>query len=395
MSIGIDFELRAKTASFNSALNAVNRDLGSIGTRLEHQFTGRHLGTALATAFGLNIEKIGEHFARMFTGVTEEEEKAYKELEGLTTRVADASIKNMHAMLSDNQKLNLALQDRARLEEAIANNSGKTAAQQVKQAEDRLGLEEKIAEARELQNKIAEAAEKEAERMAKMTDDVKKEFADAEKQRIAELNKRLQEESDQTNANFRIAEKVKEEAAEKEIKNQEELNQLVLDEVKARQEAAEVAKQAAERYASAIQGLASQTKMLFDQSTKQLFVLGASGGKQFNEASEGTLQEVLRRNSSKLQGLRPGSAFSYGDDMEIARLKTENANAQKELDFRRGFLGDVSRGGVDSARRNFAGDPLQFDRVLQQLTSGLGNGDKQTKLLEEIKTALGGKFVNQ
>lgn len=131
-------------------------------------------------------------------------------------------------------------------------------------------------------------------------------------------------------------------------------------------------------------------------------IVGIQGGKQFNDASDATLGEISRRNRSRAAmlragetGVNPGGGPSIGTSLESARLDAEAINAEQELKFRRNFRQTLQMGGVEAARQAFQGDPLQFDRVLQQLTAGLTVQDKQLTSLEKIRVQLAGKFTNQ
>lgn len=131
-------------------------------------------------------------------------------------------------------------------------------------------------------------------------------------------------------------------------------------------------------------------------------IVGIAGGKQFNDASDATLAEVSRRNRSRAASLRqsdtmanPGGGPSVGNSLEEARLEAEATNAEQEIKFRRNFRSTVQNQGVEAARRSFQGDPLQFDRILQQLTSGLTVADKQLTEAEKTNRLLAGRFVNQ
>lgn len=151
--------------------------------------------------------------------------------------------------------------------------------------------------------------------------------------------------------------------------------------------------------------VAEEKKIL--QATREEYEIltlakGIRGGEQFNEASDESLAEVVRRNRQQAQQLAYAARVNMfvgsqevGSSTEAARLELEARNAENELRFRRNFRSNLRRGGVEAARRSFEGDPLQFDRILQQLTTGLTVGDKQLSELEKLRRAVEGKFVNQ
>lgn len=147
---------------------------------------------------------------------------------------------------------------------------------------------------------------------------------------------------------------------------------------------------------------AAKKKALEDEKNSLASIVGIQGGKQFNDASDATLGEISRRNRSRAAmlrtgetGVNPGGGPSIGTSLESARLDAEAINAEQELKFRRNFRQTLQMGGVEAARQAFQGDPLQFDRVLQQITSGLTVADKQLTSLEKIRVQLAGKFTNQ
>lgn len=93
-------------------------------------------------------------------------------------------------------------------------------------------------------------------------------------------------------------------------------------------------------------------------------IAGIRGAKQFGEASTGALQEQASRNQRAIEGM--GTFLNIGQEFEVARLQAEIANIRKELDFRSQLNANVSRFGVEGARSMFSGDPLAFDRLVQQ-----------------------------
>lgn len=119
-------------------------------------------------------------------------------------------------------------------------------------------------------------------------------------------------------------------------------------------------------------------------------ILGIRTSADFSDHSDESLVELIRRNNKVSEAER--NRGQLANLMTAARLDSESANAQRELDFRRDLRRDAGL-GVDFARRNFAGDPLAFDKVFSQYVSN----DYQTSdaILEESKTTnrlLRGKF---
>ncbi|HVT74586.1 MAG TPA: hypothetical protein VHD61_15740 [Lacunisphaera sp.] len=119
---------------------------------------------------------------------------------------------------------------------------------------------------------------------------------------------------------------------------------------------------------------------------------GGHNAEQIQSSSDAALAELKRRNDAQLESLRsnPGDAFHYGNSLSITRLQNENARIQAELDTRNRIRTDVTRFGVEGARRQWQGDPLLFDKLVEQFTQTRTESGKQTQLLQDIKTQLTG-----
>lgn len=94
-------------------------------------------------------------------------------------------------------------------------------------------------------------------------------------------------------------------------------------------------------------------------------IVGIRGGRQFNDASDEALRESVRRNQAQIQSIGP--IRNIGQEFEVARLASEIQNLRQELSFRENLRRDVDALGIEGARRRFGGDPLAFDRLVQQL----------------------------
>lgn len=156
----------------------------------------------------------------------------------------------------------------------------------------------------------------------------------------------------------------------------------------------------AEKRLALAEQTAAEEKRIAENNKEQATVLAAIAGirtgEQFNDATDESLQEVVRRNRNASRRIRGDLANAgIAQDMERARLEVEASNAERELQFRKQFRTTLEHKGVEAARRSFKGDPLEFDRILQQLTTGLTVNDKQLTELEKIRRALDGKFINQ
>lgn len=150
MSIGIDFILKANTAAFTKGLAAVDNATGKLQKSLAGKFEGRDLARGLTTALGLSVDKIADSFARMWTGVSKEAEKAYERMGELSDILARKTIEAGTARLSTEQQYQLALVQTEQLQNRIANNRGKSVEDQNRKMEDQIALLDKQKQAEEL-----------------------------------------------------------------------------------------------------------------------------------------------------------------------------------------------------------------------------------------------------
>jgi hypothetical protein len=165
MANEIGVRLTGENSEFRSMLNRSVADAekfsGDLASKVAGKLTGmRDVSTAVATALGINIQNIAENIARFFSGMSKAEEEAFKRLEQVTTQVADTNIKNMRALLTEEQRYQLNLQDREKLIQQIANAETKTAVQLLKQKEAELQLAQKSAEIQQHELKLTEERRK-------------------------------------------------------------------------------------------------------------------------------------------------------------------------------------------------------------------------------------------
>ena len=120
-------------------------------------------------------------------------------------------------------------------------------------------------------------------------------------------------------------------------------------------------------------------------------IAGIGGGGQFNDASDATLREVIRRNKAQAATITPSPGLQgIPQANELARLVLETKNAEKELKFRAGINLDFKRGGELGARQNFAGNPLNFDQIFSQLVKGQTVAEESNNTLKTIATNIRG-----
>lgn len=117
-------------------------------------FAAPQLGTTLATALGINLQSMAERVARFISGVTKEEEEALKQLEQISTEVADSNIRNMQALLTEEQKYRHDLSERDKLLDRIATRQIRSTADLVEQKRDELLLNQRIAAIQEYQTRL-------------------------------------------------------------------------------------------------------------------------------------------------------------------------------------------------------------------------------------------------
>ena len=110
----------------------------------------------------------------------------------------------------------------------------------------------------------------------------------------------------------------------------------------------------------------------------------------FKDASDATLAEVIRREQLNLATQTPAFGQFSGLSTDISRAQTQSrlAAAQREQDFRRKLGQDFSVGGESLARKNFQGDPLQFERILEQIVKGQTVEEETRDYLKDIRQAL-------
>lgn len=134
--------------------------------------------------------------------------------------------------------------------------------------------------------------------------------------------------------------------------------------------------------------------------TDTLIVNGKSYGasrspETFERSTSASLQELIRRlqdeiksiEASKGSGLTALADAATGyliQNSVIARLQTDIIRAEYQLSERERIMRDRDLLGEASARRNFAGDPLEFDAASAR-ARGLSDNEKTVKALDELR----------
>lgn len=189
--MGLVSEITAVLRGDNSHLNQTFRESANQAGKFGGQIAGElgsnfskigKIGNALETALGLNMTNIADHVARLWTGITKEEEAAYKELDNLSDQHLALVTKNRRAEMTEEQRYQMLLLDRERALKAIAAADLNTAQGQVKSKKAEIELENALSQIREHERK-------KAEEFAKKQDEfVKNRISQAEKEVQAQLD---------------------------------------------------------------------------------------------------------------------------------------------------------------------------------------------------------------
>lgn len=128
-------------------------------------------------------------------------------------------------------------------------------------------------------------------------------------------------------------------------------------------------------------------------------IIGIRGGKQFNDASDSALQEIVRTNRQKAQDLNPFGITTQSNvfnRMEAGRLEAEADNAQAQLDMRRKLRTSYNQGGEAGVYRNLPNiDPIVLDGLIKQFAQTLPQTERTTNAVEKIARGLAATgFIN-
>ena len=144
---------------------------------------------------------------------------------------------------------------------------------------------------------------------------------------------------------------------------------------------ADIAKQTADQGERAVQAEVQKNR-----------IMAFRGGATFNEQSDETLREIIRRNqeqASRLQAEMIGqpqfvASLNLG---EASRLRFEAQNAQAILDAREDLRRNVRLMGVEGARQTFRGDPIVFESMVQRFV-------EDTRSTQEIQRENGRQLTD-
>lgn len=412
MSIGLDYILSANTAGFTRALATVDNATSQLQKSLANKFEGRDLARGLMTAFGLSIDSIAENFARLLSGMSKETEENYKKMDKLSDELTKKMIEAGRERLSLENQYQLAIIETERLNKKISENLGDTLENQNKLMVDKIALIDKEKESRLILAKINDEIAKGEEEEQKRKDHISSQLQKINK----DIKNEEQEDQDKAMAAWsNLQEKVKkgkyeQMAIDKKIKSDqrelydinEEISDLKKDNLGTGASELRIIELQNQAYDLTL-SIAENTKTVEEQrlnlskeTTRELkaqlnAIAGIGGGGQFNEASDATLREVIRRNKAQAGTMTPSPGLQgIPQANELARLILETKNAEKELKFRSGIRSDFMRGGELGARQNFAGNPLNFDQIFSQLVKGQTVAEESNNTLKTIATNIRG-----
>src|SRR5205809_867926 len=97
MSSDLQFSVGIDGSTIDKGASEVDKKIGELTKSVTKSFEFRDVGRTLATALGINLEKIAENVARWFTGMSKQEEASFKELESVSDKLTETTLKNIRA----------------------------------------------------------------------------------------------------------------------------------------------------------------------------------------------------------------------------------------------------------------------------------------------------------
>jgi hypothetical protein len=126
--------------------------------------------------------------------------------------------------------------------------------------------------------------------------------------------------------------------------------------------------------------------------------MGGHSSQDIQRSSDAALKDLLQKNNAeanKLQQADAGNAFHFGSSIDIQRLQNENTRIKAELELRSDIRKGVDFYGVEGARKNFKGDPLVYDKLVDEFTRTQDRTDKTNQLLSDLVTQFKGQSGSQ
>lgn len=416
----ISARLSGDNSNFRSVMSDSEQVAGRTGQSILKKLDLSNASIAIAAAVGISITDIAEHIARGIANMSKETEDNYKRLASLSSQVADASIANARANLTVEEQYRLALVERGNLERRINSNNGASLEEQVRLKEDQLALENKISAIRALEdrqqekrNRIAETEASNRERLNeaqrtagieqlsafKQVAIIKQEIADLEKiiatgalseANASELSVKL---TDRKIELLKAEKQLNEENAK--VKESEvTITGVITQEIEKQKESVVDLVAEEEKRLRIAKGVAMAAKMTADAYAVGVGATTQSrfGSREIQDASDATLKEIVRRNQDELmkREQNPGGPFDIDKTWPILQLRNEIAKINEELGLRTTIRNNVARMGVEGARRTFDGNPLVFDRLVEQFAGQRDKIDKTNQLLERLNEKIAG-----
>jgi hypothetical protein len=117
---------RAAFASVQNSLSKLQNSSKVAGSVFKKMFNAEQIGTAFATALGVNIQNITEKIARLISGTSEEQEALSREGIALQEKLGAAQMRNFEDRLSDEQMLLKLERDRSKFESKVITDKSQT-----------------------------------------------------------------------------------------------------------------------------------------------------------------------------------------------------------------------------------------------------------------------------
>jgi len=111
---------KAAFASVQNSLNKLQSQSKVAGSVMKKMFNAEQIGSAFATALGINIQNISDKIARFVTGQSEETQKLQEELAALGDEAINSAMALAKARNTDEQNLKALLIAQERLNAAVA-----------------------------------------------------------------------------------------------------------------------------------------------------------------------------------------------------------------------------------------------------------------------------------
>lgn len=343
--------------------NFATQIAGKVGDKL---YGLRDVSHTVSTALGLNLESIAEKAARLFSGLSKEEEEFYKKSGELGAQATDLAIKNIRAQASEETQYQLLLKER---DAALARINQRNA--------DSLSVEATLAESR------AAAAKYERERTAENE-------AAAERARLR-YNEAIKQEQDRAAilaANS--ADQLKAEQAIAEIQIHEAARKKADDDrsLQAAKDNAEITKKHDEEQKKALGEEDKITAQIFEGQTKQI----EAGEKLLAQAkaraiAESNVATEFDRQLATILKMKPGTGSSSPGGFSLN-------NESPQLAAARAALKSAENAPNDFTNPNYTRDLFQAQLLVSDLQLG-GSGAKSAAAYGQIAdSALGSREQN-